>query len=182
MGVSFTIAAYLQVVRGYDAIQTGVIFTAATLGILTTSLAAEKLARRHAQRTLVMAGFAVTITGIAVLITLVAGTPGPWAFAPGLLLIGLGLGVMLTPSVNMVQSCFPESRQGEISGLSRSVSNLGSSLGTAVAGTILVAGLSTGAYATAMAALAVIGVGGLTAAALLPRDRPSAAARDGEGR
>lgn len=77
---------------------------------------------------------------------------------PGLLLIGLGLGVMLTPSVNMVQSCFPESQQGEISGLSRSVSNLGSSLGTAVAGTILVSGLSTGAYATAMVALAVVGV------------------------
>ncbi|MFJ9079412.1 MFS transporter [Streptomyces sp. NPDC102278] len=174
MGVSFTVAAYLQVVRGYDAIQTGVIFTAATLGILASSLAAEKLARRRAQRTLIMAGFATTIAGIAVLLALVAGTPNPWAFAPGLLLIGLGLGVMLTPSVNMVQSCFPESQQGEISGLSRSVSNLGSSLGTAVAGTILVSGLSTGAYATAMAALAVVGVAGLAAAALLPHTHPTA--------
>jgi predicted MFS family arabinose efflux permease len=49
---------------------------------------------------------------------------------------------MLTPSVNVVQSAFPESLQGEISGLSRSVFNLGSSLGTAIAGTILVAGLA----------------------------------------
>ncbi|MFE2523352.1 MFS transporter [Streptomyces sp. NPDC059382] len=181
MGVSFTVAAYLQVVRGYDAIQTGVIFTAATLGILASSLAAEKLARRRAQRTLIMAGFAMTITGVGVLLALVAGTPSPWAFAPGLLLIGLGLGVMLTPSVNMVQSCFPESRQGEISGLSRSVSNLGSSLGTAVAGTILVSGLSTGAYATAMAALAVVGVGGLAAAALLPRTHPKTTTKPDTG-
>ena len=45
---------------------------------------------------------------------------------------------MLTPSVNVVQSSFPEELQGEISGLSRSVSNLGSSFGTAIAGTILV--------------------------------------------
>ena len=52
---------------------------------------------------------------------------------------------MLTPSVNVVQSSFPEDQQGEISGLSRSVSNLGSSLGTAIAGTILVAGLTSGA-------------------------------------
>ncbi|MFJ8162513.1 MFS transporter [Streptomyces sp. NPDC096136] len=177
MGVSFTVAAYLQVVRGYDSIQTGVIFTAATLGILASSLAAEKLARRRAQRTLIVAGFLVTIAGIAVLIALVAWTPTAWAFTPGLLLIGLGLGVMLTPSVNVVQSCFSETHQGEISGLSRSVSNLGSSLGTAVAGTILVAGLSTGAYAAAMAALAVIGLGGLTAATLLPRaGRPPARA------
>ena len=49
---------------------------------------------------------------------------------------------MLTPSVNVVQSGFGEELQGEISGLSRSVSNLGSSLGTAIAGTILVAGIT----------------------------------------
>ena len=49
---------------------------------------------------------------------------------------------MLTPSVNLVQSSFPDAQQGEISGLSRSVSNLGSSLGTAIAGTILVAGIT----------------------------------------
>jgi len=71
--------------------------------------------------------------------------------------------------VNLVQSSFREEEQGEISGLSRSVSNLGSCLGTAIAGTILVSGLSSGAYAAAMSALAVFGLGGLIAAALLPR-------------
>jgi predicted MFS family arabinose efflux permease len=76
---------------------------------------------------------------------------------------------MLTPSVNVVQSSFSEELQGEISGLSRSVSNLGSSLGTAIAGTILVAGLTDRAYAAAMIVLAVIGLVGLVAAALLPR-------------
>ncbi|MFF4034723.1 MFS transporter [Streptomyces sviceus] len=169
MGTSFTVAAFLQVVRGYDAVQTGVIFTAATLGLLASSLAAERLAKRWSQRSLIMAGFALAVVGIGVLIALVAGPSGPWAFAPGLLLIGLGLGVMLTPSVNVVQSAFPAQRQGEISGLSRSVSNLGSSFGTAIAGTILVAGLSKNAYAAAMAVLAVVGLGGLTAAAFLPR-------------
>jgi predicted MFS family arabinose efflux permease len=88
-----------------------------------------------------------------------------------LLLIGLGLGGMLTPSVNVVQSSFPEQLQGEISGLSRSVSNLGSSLGTAIAGTILVSDLASGrhAYAIAMATLAAIGLVGLVAALRLPR-------------
>ncbi|WTX68729.1 MFS transporter [Streptomyces sp. NBC_00647] len=168
MGSSFTVAAYLQVVRGYDAIATGVIFTAATLGLLATSLAAERLARRRPQRTLIIAGFAVAIAGVVVLIAMVNSFSSPWAFAPGLLLLGLGLGLMLTPSVNIVQSSFPQDRQGEISGLSRSVSNLGSSLGTAVAGTILVAGFTTRSYAAAMVTLAVLGVIGLIAAALLP--------------
>ncbi len=110
---------------------------------------------------------------------MVKGSPSPWAFAPGLLLIGLGVGVMLTPSVNVVQSSFPDAQQGEISGLSRSVSNLGSSLGTAVAGTILVAGLVDSSYALAMTALAVAGGIGLVAALLLPRDPAPAAAVPG---
>ncbi len=173
MGVSFVVSAYLQVVRHYDAIQTGVIFTAATVGVLTSSLAAERLAKRHAQRTLILAGFIVTIAGVGVLLAMVTGinTPRAWVFAPGLLLIGLGLGTMLTPSVNIVQSSFSEERQGEISGLSRSVSNLGSCLGTAIAGTILVAGITSTperAYGLAMIALAVVGLIGLVAAVFLP--------------
>ncbi|MFF1560617.1 MFS transporter [Streptomyces sp. NPDC058279] len=174
MGSSFTVAAYLQVVRGYNAVQTGVIFTAATLGLLASSLAAERLAKRRAQRTLITTGFALAIVGIVILIAMVNSFASAWAFAPGLLLLGLGLGVMLTPSVNVVQSSFPEARQGEISGLSRSVSNLGSSLGTAVAGTILVAGLSTGAYAAAMIVLAATGLIGLAAAVSLPRNEAKA--------
>src|SRR6266550_383780 len=171
MGTAFVVSAYLQVVRGYNAIQTGVIFTAATGGILVSSLAAERLAKKYAQRTLIMAGFVATIAGIAVLLGLVKGSPSPWAFAPGLLLLGLGVGVMLTPSVNVVQSAFPENLQGEISGVSRSISNLGSCLGTAVAGTILVSSLTKGSYAAAMIVLALIGIIGLAAAAFLPRAR-----------
>jgi MFS family permease len=181
MGSSFTVAAYRQVVRGYDAIATGVIFTAATLGLLATSLAAERLARRRPQRTLIIAGFVVTIAGVVVLIAMGNSFSSPWAFAPGLLLVGLGPGVMLTPSVNIVQSSFPEDRQGEISGLSRSVSNLGSALGTAVAGTILVAGFTTRSYAAAMVTLAVLGLLGLTAAVLLPGTAVSARGTAGTG-
>ena len=161
MGTAFVVSAYLQVVRGYSAIQTGVIFTAATGGILVSSLAAERLAKRHAQRTLIIAGFVTTIAGVAVLLALVKGSPSAWAFAPGLLLIGLGVGVMLTPSVNVVQSAFTEDLQGEISGLSRSISNLGSCLGTAVGGTILVSGLAKSSYAAAMIVLGLIGLIGL---------------------
>jgi MFS family permease len=170
MGVSFTVSVFLQEVRGYSAVKTGVIFTAATLGILFSSLAAEKLARRYAQRSLIVAGFVVTVAGIVLLLVLVPTWDSIAAFVPGLALVGLGLGGMLTPSVNVVQSSFPEELQGEISGLSRSVSNLGSSFGTAIAGTILVAAISrgNGAYAWAMASLVVFGLIGLVAALRLP--------------
>lgn len=77
---------------------------------------------------------------------------------------------MLTPSVNVVQSSFPEELQGEISGLSRSVSNLGSSFGTAIAGTILVSVVELGdrSYVIALLVLAGFGLIGLLAAIRLP--------------
>ena len=170
MGTSFVVAVFLQTVRGYDAIETGVIFTAATLGVLVSSLAAERFAKRYSQKGLITAGFVVTAVGIGVLLALVGASSRVVAFAPGLLLIGLGLGVMLTPSVNVVQSSFPEERQGEISGLSRSISNLGSSFGTAIAGTILVSDLASGntTYAIAMVVLAAVALVGLAAALMLP--------------
>src|SRR6476620_8843155 len=54
MGTSFVVSVYLQEVRGYSAIKTGVIFTAATLGILASSLAAARLARKYSQKTLIV--------------------------------------------------------------------------------------------------------------------------------
>jgi MFS family permease len=172
-GVSFVVSAYLQVVRGYDAIETGIIFTATTLGLMATSLAAGRLAGRVPQRRLILVGFLLTLGGIVLLLVMVSGESGAWRFVPGLLVVGLGLGAMLTPSVNIVQSAFPETRQGEISGLSRSVSNLGSSLGTALAGTILVAGITTTperSYALALVALGIAGGAGLIASAFLPEE------------
>jgi len=175
LGTAFVVSAYLQVVRHYDAIQTGVIFTASTVGILLSSLAAGPLARRFRQRSLIIVGFVITIIGIIVLLVQVKGHPGAWYFAPGLFLIGTGVGVMLTPSVNVVQSAFPENLQGEISGLSRSISNLGSSFGTALAGTILVAGLADPkrSYGIAMVVLAFVALIGLAAAVLLPAAEPA---------
>jgi MFS family permease len=178
-GVSFVVSVFLQEVRGYSAIKTGVVFTAVTLGILFSSLGAERLAKRYPQRRLIVAGFVVTLAGIAVLLGLVRASDSVWAFVPGLALVGLGLGGMLTPSVNVVQSSFPEELQGEISGLSRSVSNLGSSFGTAIAGTILVSVVATGnrAYAAALVSLIVFGLLGLVASLRLPARVVQAPAR-----
>jgi MFS family permease len=172
MGVSFVVSVFLQEVRGYSAIGTGVVFTAATVGILVSSFAAARLAKKYSQRTLIVAGFVVALAGIALFLGFVDASSRVVAFVPGLLLIGLGLGVMLTPSVNVVQSSFPEALQGEISGLSRAVSNLGSTFGTAIAGTILVSVVAEGtrSYAVAMIVLAGFGLIGLVAALRLPAE------------
>lgn len=169
MGISMLVASHLQVVREYDAIETGIIFSASTLGILVSSLAASSLVRRFTQRSLIVVGF--LITGVGLLLLLIVGAvPGAWPFAPGLLAIGLGLGLTLTPSVNVVQSAFPEEQQGEISGLSRSISNLGSSFGTAIVGTLLVLSVTGPAdgYGLAMVPLIAVAIAGMVVASFLP--------------
>lgn len=170
LGLSFVVSVYLQSVLGYSAIETGLILTPATIGILASSMAAGRLARQYSQAWLIRAGFVVTIVGILLLLALARDASSVFVYAPGLLLVGSGVGVMLTSSVNVVQSSFPEQDQGEISGLSRSVSNLGSSLGVAIAGSVVVADLVDGSegYALALVVLAGFGLVGLLAAALLP--------------
>ncbi|HVN13100.1 MAG TPA: MFS transporter [Kineosporiaceae bacterium] len=171
-GSFFVVSVFIQEVRGFSAIQTGLMLTPATLGILVSSAAAERLAQRRPQRWLVVAGFAVTSLGMLLLLVLVREHSGVWTFVPGLLLMGLGVGVMLTSSVNIVQSSFPDADQGDISGLSRSVSNLGSSFGTALVGSVLVGAATVlpgnGPFAAAMGLLLGFSLVGLVLGILIP--------------
>jgi MFS family permease len=177
-GSFFVISVYLQEVRGYSAIKTGLILSPTTIGILVASALARRLAERRSQRVLISAGFVTTIAGLLLLLLFARSDSSIFSFVPGLLLLGLGVGIMLTASVNVVQSSFPDKDQGEISGLSRSASNLGSSLGTAIVGSVLVSSLveGNGHYALALLTMAVISLLGLGAALRLPADPVAAPA------
>jgi MFS family permease len=170
-GSFFIVSVYLQEVWKYNAIQTGLVLTPGTIGILAASAGADRFARRHPQRWLIIAGFLITAVGMILLLALVRAHSAIWTWVPGLLLFGAGVGVMLTSSVNVVQSSFPDADQGDISGLSRSVSNLGSSFGTALVGSVLVAvKLPAGKpFATALIMMLVFTLIGLVLGVLIPR-------------
>jgi MFS family permease len=170
-GSFFVVSLYLQEVNHYSAIKTGLVLTPGTIGILAASAGADRFARRHPQRWLIIAGFLITAVGMLLLLLLVRANAGVWRWIPGLFLFGAGVGTMLTSSVNVVQSSFPETDQGDISGLSRSVSNLGPSLGTALVGSVLVAAkLPAGKpFAIALTVMLVITLIGLVLAVLIPR-------------
>jgi MFS family permease len=171
-GAFFAVSVFLQEVDGNNAIETGLILTPVTLGVLATSAGADRFARRHPQRWLIIAGFSITIIGMIVQILLVRPHSAVVNWIPGLLLLGTGIGVMLTSSVNVVQSSFPDSVQSDISGLSRSISNLGSSLGTALVGSILVTKPADKPFIAAFILMLVFTGIGLVLAILIPR-RPA---------
>lgn len=170
-GTFFSLSVAFQTVRHFTAVETGLILTASTVGILLTAGLAARLARRRSQRLLVRGGFIMTILG-TLLLFLGSETSPIINFIPGLFLIGAGIGIMLTSSVNVVQSAFPEKDQGEISGLSRSISNLGSSFGVSIVGSIIVSAAlpNFGPYALAVLVMVGIAVIGLVAAMLIPKE------------
>jgi fucose permease len=170
LGSSFVLSVYLQEQRGFNAIQTGLTLLPATIGVLLASALAQRMASRHSQRRLIRLGFGGTIVGFALLALVRVDLAAVWPFIPGLFVLGVGVGIMLTASVNLVQSAWPEEVQADISGVSRSVSNLGSSLGVAIAGS-LVAGATTSLdrpFALAIVVLGGFAVVGWVAALLLP--------------
>jgi len=170
-GSFFVISVFLQQERGFSAIQTGLMLLPATIGILLSSATAQRMASRHPQRLLIRAGFTVTLVGLGLLLALARVESAIWTFWPGLFLMGFGLGAMLTASVNVVQSAWPEKVQGDISGVSRSASNLGSSLGVAIAGSVLVGAAARGnpPFVTALVVVGGFSVVGWISAFLLPR-------------
>jgi MFS family permease len=170
-GSSFVISVFVQTIRGLSAITTGLVLTPATIGILLTSSLAGRFERKERwQKRLIAGGFIITIVGILLLLLMVRETNSLLNFVPGLFLFGAGIGIMLTSSVNVVQSAFPEEDQSEISGLSRSISNLGSSLGTSIVGSVLLISIAH-TFGLALAILIILGIIGLVAAFLLPRGR-----------
>jgi MFS family permease len=144
VGTTFVVSVFLQVSRGYNAIETGLVLTPSTAGILLSAAMVGRLVKKYAQRTIIRAGFVLTLGGILLMLLLADATSSILYFLPPLFLIGFGCGVMLTASVNVVQSSVPDEDQGALSGVSRCVSNLGSSLGSALAGAVLISALITG--------------------------------------
>jgi MFS family permease len=167
-GSFFVISVFLQTIGKFSAIETGLLLSPATAGILLASAFAGRMARRRTQRFLIRSGFVIWIAGMALILLLERTTDNIAGLLPGLLITGVGVGVMLTASANVVQSAFPDEQQGEISGLSRSVSNLGSSLGTAIVGSVLVGAISTSSYVLALEVIVGFALVGLVAALLLP--------------
>ncbi|MGW6929079.1 MFS transporter [Lentzea sp. NPDC054927] len=154
-GTFFVLSVHLQQEQQLSAIETGVALLPATIGMLVTSALAGRFARKYTQRTLIRVGFVLTIAG-----TLQQPV--------GLFLLGAGIGIMLTASVNVVQSRWPDEDQADVSGVSRAMSNLGSSLGTALVGSVLLGAGSP--YRAALTLLVLFATAGLGMALFIRSD------------
>ena len=143
MGVFFTVPLFLQIVQGLDALETGVRMLPASVGLFVTALAGAALARRFAARTLVRAGLAVVLVAILLLLDTIEPELDNAAFLIAMGVLGVGMGLIVSQLGNVVQSAVEDRDRSEAGGLQFTAQQLGSSLGTALLGAIVITGLIT---------------------------------------
>lgn len=141
MGIFFTIPLFLQVVQGLDALDTGVRMLPASVGLFLTALAGSALASRFPARTLVRAGLAVTFVATLLLLGTIEPELDNGAFLAAMGVLGVGMGLIVSQLGNVVQSSVGDADRSEAGGVQNTAQQLGSSLGTALLGAIVITGL-----------------------------------------
>ncbi len=143
MGVFFVIPLYLQLVLGLSALETGIKMLPVSITMFLTSAIGSRLSNRFAVRSIVQAGLIVTLAGTLVLLSTIKPTLSNAGFALGMGVLGIGMGLMVSQLGNVVQSSVEESGRSEAGGLQYTGQQLGSSLGVALIGAIVLIGLTS---------------------------------------
>jgi EmrB/QacA subfamily drug resistance transporter len=168
------LALYLQMGRGLDALRAGLVFTILAVAYLAASLKAPGLTPRLGRK-LPALGALVLATGHALLATSVAGvgTTGPVGLlAPALLLIGAGMGLVITPLTATVLGAVEPARAGAAAGALSTMQQVGNALGVAVTGVLFFGALHAGfahAFEVSLVQLAVLCAAVAALTRLLPR-------------
>jgi EmrB/QacA subfamily drug resistance transporter len=136
MGASFFLSFYLQAVRGYSALQTGLCLLALAVGQIIAAPRSTALAERLGTRNVVAAGMATVAVCFAFFTQVDATTPV--ALQEVLLLfMGLGMGNIMAPATNAVMAAVPREQAGSGAAVNNTIRQVGAALGVAVLGSIL---------------------------------------------
>jgi MFS family permease len=141
MGIFFTVPLFLQIVQGLDALETGIRMLPASVGLFLAALAGSALARRFAAKTLVRAGLLVVLLATGMLLGTIEPELDNGAFLAAMGVLGIGMGLIVSQLGNVVQSAVSDRERSEAGGLQYTAQQLGSSLGTALLGAIVISGL-----------------------------------------
>ncbi len=143
MGVFFVIPLYLQLVLGLNALETGIKMLPVSITMFATAAIGSRLSNRFPVRAIVRSGLFMTIAGTLILLSTINPTLSDVGFAIGMGVLGIGMGLMVSQLGNVVQSSVDESGRSEAGGLQYTGQQLGSSLGVALIGAIVLMGLTS---------------------------------------
>jgi MFS family permease len=142
-GIFFVVPLFLSVSLGLSAIATGLRIMPLSITLLLGAVGIPRFFPDASPRRVVRLGFLALLAGLVSLIASLELGVGPEVVTWPLLLAGLGVGALASQLGAVTVSAVDDEHSAEVGGLQNTVTNLGASIGTALAGAVLISALST---------------------------------------
>lgn len=142
--IFFVVPIYLQMIFGFDALETGIKILPLSVALILFSLLGTRLVTSRSPRFIVRLGQILLVVGSTFLLSAVNKDLTGIPFALAMFCLGAGLGLLASQLGNVNMSAVDEDKTSEVGGLQGAFQNFGSSLGTALIGSVLVASLTSG--------------------------------------
>lgn len=137
-GAIFALSLYVQMELNYSAIQSGLTLLPLSLAVLLSAAVSGRVfSRRFAPRSVILAGFAIIVLGAVAMGVLARDATSGTEFILGLALVGFGAGTIASQNQNLIMSSVKPQRSNETSGVINTSQNIGASLGTSLAGALI---------------------------------------------
>jgi MFS family permease len=141
-GTMIALPIYLQMVLEYNAMEAGLSIAPLSLSMFGMALLAGRKAGDRRPAAIIRAGFALATVGLVVLLPIVPRATSGWYLVVPLVVLGSGLGLLVSQLNNYTLSPISEERVSEAAGVNSAAGSFGLSFGLAFAGAILLASLS----------------------------------------
>jgi MFS family permease len=142
-GLFFAVPLFLSVALGLSAIATGVRLLPLSITLLLAAAGIPKAFPHASPRRIVQLGYLALLAGIVVMVAALDAGAGPEIVTWPMLLAGLGVGALASQLGAVTVSSVPDEQSSEVGGLQNTGTNLGASIGTALAGAVLISTLTT---------------------------------------
>ncbi len=142
-GLFFVVPLFLSVALGLSAVETGARLLPLSVTLLLAAAGIPKILPHSSPRRIIRSGFLALFTGIVIMIAALDVGAGPEIVTWPMLLAGLGVGALASQLGSITVSSLPDEHSAEIGGVQNTVTNLGASIGTAMAGAVLISTLTT---------------------------------------
>ncbi|HUF99588.1 MAG TPA: MFS transporter [Ilumatobacter sp.] len=139
-GIFLVLFPFFQAVVGWSALRSAVALLPMSFVMMPASTFAPKVSARLGSRKTMLLGLAIAGTGLATIALRASVEGGYMSVLPGLLIIGLGMGITMTPATESITATLPTEKQGVASALNDTSREVGGALGIALFGSIVSAG------------------------------------------
>jgi MFS family permease len=146
-GLFFAVPLFLSIALGLSAIDTGVRILPLSITLIIAAIGIPKVFPQASPRRVCQFGFFVLFLGLVVFLAALDAGAGAEIVTWPMLLAGAGIGALASQLGAVTVSALPDEQSGEVGGLQNTFSNLGLSLGTALAGAVLVSALTASFFA-----------------------------------